>query len=239
MSSSTNEPNLTPSSDIKNFDDRKASGQMPSENVVKRSGKSLVFPPSRKSKSKSSESQSNPSSVSDRSAKKIKVASKQKALLSAVQMKPEAEVAQKKMEEDHTSQLSCMTSDEIRKHLDSLNKRIVLSSRTVTHKCRPILQELMEDQFGWVFHDAVDPVALGLPDYFDVIKNPMHMDLIRKKLENAIYPDMDSFAHDMRLVFQNSILYNGESSEVGELAQSMMSRFETLFSAVQAGKISG
>ena len=94
----------------------------------------------------------------------------------------------------------------------------------------------MDDQFGWVFHDAVDPVALGLPDYFDVIKNPMHMDLIRKKLENAIYPDMDSFAHDMRLVFQNSILYNGESSEVGELAQSMMSRFEKLFSAVQAGK---
>jgi hypothetical protein len=178
----------------------------------------------------------NTANASDRLAKKAKMSAKSKSPLSTVHVKPESDIGQKKMEEDHMSQLSCMTSDEIRKHLDSLNKRIILSSRTVTHKCRPILQELMDDQFGWVFHDAVDPVALGLPDYFDVIKNPMHMDLIRKKLENAIYPDMDSFAHDVRLVFQNSILYNGESSEVGELAQSMMSRFEQLFSAVQAGK---
>lgn len=25
--------------------------------------------------------------------------------------------------------------------------------------------------FGW-FHDAVDPVTLGVPDYFDVVKTP-------------------------------------------------------------------
>jgi Bromodomain/TAZ zinc finger len=232
----SNEPTITSSSDIKYSGDTKTSVPKQSETVGKRSGKSLIFPPSRKSKSKNTEAQLNSTSVNDRLAKKTKIAPKPKSILSTSHSKPESEAMQKKMEEDHMSQLSCMTSEEIRKHLESLNKRIVLSSRTVTHKCRPILQELMDDQFGWVFHDAVDPVALGLPDYFDVIKNPMHMDLIRKKLENAIYPDMDSFAHDMRLVFQNSILYNGESSEVGELAQSMMSRFEKLFSAVQAGK---
>ena len=231
------EPTLTSSSDVKNSADSKTSAKKQSDAVVKRTGKSLVLPPSRKSKSKNSDSPSIASSISDRSTKKAKVTQKLRAIISTAQIKPESEVTQKRLEEDHASQLSCMTSEEIRKHLDSLNKRIVLSSRTVTHKCRPILQELMDDQFGWVFHDAVDPVALGLPDYFDVIKNPMHMDLIRKKLENAIYPDMDSFAHDMRLVFQNSIVYNGESSEVGELAQSMMSRFEKLFDEVQAGTI--
>ena len=237
LSMANNEPALTSSSDIKYSGDVKASVNKNSDSVSKRSGKSLVFPPSRKSKTKNVESQSSTAaSASDRLAKKAKVTPKPKGILSMSHIKPEKESRQKRLEEDPRSQLSCMSSDEIRKHLDSLNKRIVLSSRTVTHKCRPILQELMDDQFGWVFHDAVDPVALGLPDYFDVIKNPMHMDLIRKKLENAIYPDMDSFAHDMRLVFQNSILYNGESSEVGELAQSMMSRFEKLFSAVQAGK---
>jgi hypothetical protein len=47
---------------------------------------------------------------------------------------------------------------------------------------------------------------------------------------------VESFAHDVRLVFRNSILYNGESSEVGELAQSMMSRFEKLYGDVVAGK---
>ena len=128
-----------------------------------------------------------------------------------------------------------MTKDEIQKHLDSLNKHIVLSSRTVTHKCRPIINELLEHQFGWVFKDAVDPVALGLPDYFDVIKTPMHLELVKKKLENAIYSDMEGFARDTRLVFQNAILYNGESSEVGELAQSLLNYFEVSYKAVVKG----
>ena len=141
-----------------------------------------------------------------------------------------------KAEEVSISPLLCMTKEEIQKHLESLNKRIVLSSRTVTHKCRPIMNDLMEHQFGWVFKDAVDPVALGLPDYFDVIKNPMHLELVKKKLENAIYSDMEGFARDTRLVFQNAILYNGESSEVGELAQSMLNLFEILFKAVVKGK---
>ena len=141
----------------------------------------------------------------------------------------------KKADELAISPLLCMTKDEIQKHLDSLNKHIVLSSRTVTHKCRPIINELLEHQFGWVFKDAVDPVALGLPDYFDVIKTPMHLELVKKKLENAIYSDMEGFARDTRLVFQNAILYNGESSEVGELAQSLLNYFEVSYKAVVKG----
>jgi hypothetical protein len=75
------------------------------------------------------------------------------------------------------SLVSGMTRDAIEKHLESLNIQIRLSSRTVTQKCLPVIQELIDDQFGWVFHDAVDPVAIGLPDYFDVVKTPTHLEL--------------------------------------------------------------
>lgn len=143
-----------------------------------------------------------------------------------------------KLDELAISPMLCMTKDEILKHVASLNKRIVLSSRTVTHKCRPILQNLLDHQYGWVFRDAVDPVALGLPDYFDVIKTPMHLGLVKKKLENAIYSEMEEFAKDTRLVFENAILYNGESSEVGELAQSLIVVFEKSFRAVVKGMCS-
>jgi len=135
-----------------------------------------------------------------------------------------------------TSLMTSMTKEDIAQHLKSLNKKIWLSSRTVTHKCLPIIQDLIDDQFGWVFHDAVDPVALGLPDYFDIVKNPMHLELVKKKLENAIYADMDSFERDVRLVFENAILYNGDDSEVGRLAQDMLSKFEALYNAVVEGK---
>jgi Bromodomain len=134
------------------------------------------------------------------------------------------------------SLVSVMSKDMIQKHLDSLNKRIHMSSRTVTYKCLPLVQELLDDQFGWVFKDPVDPVALGLPDYFDVVKTPMHLDLVKKKLENAIYSDMNGCARDVRLVFENAILYNGEASEVGKLAQSMLDMFGTSFTQVMKGK---
>jgi Bromodomain/TAZ zinc finger len=135
----------------------------------------------------------------------------------------------------NTSVIPALTTDNITKHLSSLNKMTRLSARTVTQKCLPILQELVDDQFGWVFRDAVDPLAMGLPDYFDVVKNPMYLELVKKKLQNAIYSDTKSFAHDVKLVFENAILYNGESSEVGVLANSFLTRFEHLYKALVQG----
>lgn len=137
---------------------------------------------------------------------------------------------------DCTSLIPFMSREAIQKHLESLNKRIVLSSRTVTHKCLPLLQDLLDDPYGWVFQDPVDPVALGLPDYYEVVKTPMHLDLVRKRLDNAIYSDMESFAREVRLVFENAILYNGDSSEVGGLANSMLNKFNQAFADMVQGE---
>ena len=160
-----------------------------------------------------------------------------------VQLNPEERAQKKKSAKaelgplagEASSLISFMPRDMIMRHLESLNKRIRLSSRTVTHKCMPVVEALIDDQFGWVFHDPVDPVALGLPDYFDVVKNPMHLSLVKKKLESAIYGDMELFARDVRLVFENAILYNGEASEVGELAQTMLHKFDLLYREVVQG----
>jgi Bromodomain/TAZ zinc finger len=233
VASETTEPIDTVASNVQSTTSASLPQQNRMGNVGKRFGKSLVLPPARKSKSSENDGQANKNSSPP---KKSKPSSKPKTVAAREPLKPDGDT-RKKIAEDQMSLLSCMSPDEINKHIESLNKQIILSSRTVTHKCRPIIQELLDDQFGWVFHDAVDPVALGLPDYFDVIKNPMHMDLVRKKLESAIYSDMESFARDMRLVFQNAILYNGESSEVGELAQSMILRFDKLYNAVVEGTV--
>lgn len=124
------------------------------------------------------------------------------------------------------------SKEETQKQRRTSNKKIDLSPKMITEKCTPVLQELMDDQFGWVFREAVDPVALGLPDYFDVVKTPMHLELVKKKLESSVYSDMELFARDTRLVFENAILYNGESSEVGELAQSMLNSFKVSYDAL-------
>jgi len=130
-----------------------------------------------------------------------------------------------------------MKESEISQHMDSLNKRFRLTSRQVTHKCLPLVQSLIDDPFGWVFNDAVDPISLGLPDYFEVVKTPMHLELVKQKLENAIYNELEACARDVRLVFQNAILYNGESSEVGTFAQTMLDKFEGPYQAMVRGTL--
>jgi hypothetical protein len=130
---------------------------------------------------------------------------------------------------------SSMPKGDVEQHLLMLHKGLHLTSRTITHKCLPIVQQLIDDPYGWVFRDAVDPVVFGLPDYFEVVKNPMHLLLVKKKLENAVYTDMASFERDVKLVFENAILYNGEDSEVGTLAKTMMGVFEKEYKKVCEG----
>jgi len=134
-----------------------------------------------------------------------------------------------------TSLTSSMPKGDVEQHLLLLHKGLHLTSRTITHKCLPIVQQLIDDPFGWVFRDAVDPVVFGLPDYFEVVKNPMHLLLVKKKLENAVYTDMASFERDVKLVFENAILYNGDESDVGQLAQTMRGVFEREYRKVCGG----
>ena len=73
-----------------------------------------------------------------------------------------------------------------------------------------LIQELIDDQYGWVCHNVVDPIALGLPDYLDVVITPMHIELVKKKtlVENAIYSDdMEAFERDLKLVCESAILF--------------------------------
>jgi len=135
---------------------------------------------------------------------------------------------------DGASQPSLSKGD-VEQHLLMLNKGLHLTSRTITHKCLPIVQRLIDDPYGWVFRDAVDPVLFSLPDYFEVVKNPMHLLLVKKKLENAVYTDMASFERDVKLVFENAILYNGEESDVGTLAKTMKGVFEAEYKKVCEG----
>ena len=137
-----------------------------------------------------------------------------------------------------TSLIPSMTTASIIEHLDSLHGGLCLTPRRVGQRCLPIIRKLINDPCGWVFRDPVNPVELGLPDYFDVVKKPMHLALIEQKLESGVYIDMDEFKKEVRLVFDNAILYNGENSDVGEMASDMLKSFEREYAILQKGMLS-
>lgn len=55
----------------------------------------------------------------------------------------------------------------------------------------------------------MNPIELGIPDYPDIIKNPMDFSTIKKKLNNGLYPNFENFNEDMNLTFNNCFIYNG------------------------------
>ena len=68
-------------------------------------------------------------------------------------------------------------------------------------------------------------MELQLPDYFQVITNPMDLGTIKKRLENGCYHAMEEFESDVNLVFDNAMLYNAEGSVVYNMAQEMKNIF--------------
>jgi len=43
----------------------------------------------------------------------------------------------------------------------------------------PCLQVMKNQKHGWVFNEPVDPIKLGIPDYFQIIKHPMDLGTVK------------------------------------------------------------
>ena len=52
---------------------------------------------------------------------------------------------------------------------------------------RNVLPNIRKHKHAWPFQKPVDPVNLGLPDYFDVVKRPMDLSTIKKKIDRNEY----------------------------------------------------
>jgi len=89
--------------------------------------------------------------------------------------------------------------------------------------CRSLLEDLMEHESSQPFNEPVDE---ELTDYFEVVKNPMDLGTIRDKLNSHQYKTTEFFVDDVRLVFDNCLLYNEPSSEIGISAQILWSFFK-------------
>ncbi|KAJ0409295.1 hypothetical protein ATCC90586_007573 [Pythium insidiosum] len=63
------------------------------------------------------------------------------------------------------------------------------------------------------------------PIYFKIVRRPMDLNTIKKKLDAGIYKHMDQFAEDVRLTFNNAMLFNSEDQDVYNLAKDMLNDF--------------
>ncbi|XP_067320973.1 bromodomain-containing protein 2 isoform X2 [Anolis sagrei] len=95
--------------------------------------------------------------------------------------------------------------------------------------CNGILKELVSKKhaaYAWPFYKPVDASALGLHDYHEIIKHPMDLSTIKRKMENRDYRDAQEFASDVRLMFSNCYKYNPPDHDVVAMARKLQDVFE-------------
>jgi len=92
--------------------------------------------------------------------------------------------------------------------------------------CHSILEDLMNHKYSHPFNQPVDPVALKIPDYFDVIKHPMDFGTISKQFKKNLYNSEEDFEKDILLVFDNAMIYNASGSDVYVMAQTLKKVFK-------------
>jgi len=92
--------------------------------------------------------------------------------------------------------------------------------------CESLLRAVQKNKYAWVFMEPVNVDALGIHDYYTIVKKPMDFKTIRGKIESKTYTNPLEFCEDMRLVFTNCHLYNKVDSDVGKMGTNVSEDFE-------------
>mmetsp|Transcript_21403 Transcript_21403/g.34619 ORF Transcript_21403/g.34619 Transcript_21403/m.34619 type:complete len:368 (-) Transcript_21403:86-1189(-) len=100
-------------------------------------------------------------------------------------------------------------------------------------RCLQLLTAIQSRSDAEVFLHPVDWKTLGLDDYPKIIKQPMDLGTVERKLTNGKYKDIDGFAKDMRLIWDNTMTYNVEGSDIHRDALSLSNMFNRKFKDIE------
>ncbi|XP_073964782.1 bromodomain adjacent to zinc finger domain 2B toutatis isoform X3 [Choristoneura fumiferana] len=90
--------------------------------------------------------------------------------------------------------------------------------------CKGLLCEMECHEHAWPFLVPVN--TKQFPQYKKVIKCPMDLSTIKRKLHDGTYKCKEEFASDVRLIFSNCEVFNEDDSPVGRAGHNMRQFFD-------------
>lgn len=101
------------------------------------------------------------------------------------------------------------------------------TTNQLQHLLKVVMKALWKHQFAWPFQQPVDTVKLNLPDYHRIIRHPMDLGTIKKRLEHCYYSSAQECIDDFKTMFTNCYVYNKPGEDVVLMAQALEKLFLT------------
>ncbi|KAL7285940.1 LOW QUALITY PROTEIN: hypothetical protein ACG7TL_001055 [Trametes sanguinea] len=111
--------------------------------------------------------------------------------------------------------------DKMKKMLNDIHKAVLNLEDDTGRKRSELFREL--------------PDRREYPDYYQLIKQPIALSTIRKRISSHYYKNVLDFREDMRLMFNNARTYNQEGSWVYVDADEMEKVFDAMFNQIIVG----
>lgn len=95
-------------------------------------------------------------------------------------------------------------------------------------KSLKILNYLKTHNSADPFKKPVDPEALRIPQYYEIIKQPMDISTVEYNLKNEKYTLSEQFEKDVNLIWENACKFNPVDSQVYKMAIEMKEEFNKI-----------
>lgn len=128
--------------------------------------------------------------------------------------KPISNEELEKFESDYPDIAKYWKNPDSLEELDSIDQNAIDSFKPWEKPGKKLIANLWRSNHAWIFHEPVDALKLGIPDYLEVVKHPMDFGTIKKKLNNNAYRSGEELIKDLDQVFENCRLYNKPESDV-------------------------
>ncbi|XP_076266161.1 nucleosome-remodeling factor subunit NURF301-like [Rhynchophorus ferrugineus] len=102
---------------------------------------------------------------------------------------------------------------------------------------KKLMKQIQTHKSAWPFMEPVDPTEA--PDYYKVIKEPMDLQMIDRKITDQKYRKLSEFIGDMTKIFDNCRYYNPKESPFFKCAESLETFFKALAYMLFKKKLNG
>ncbi|NWW56744.1 BRDT protein, partial [Ifrita kowaldi] len=102
-----------------------------------------------------------------------------------------------------------------------INNKSGCQTNQLQYLQRVVMRAMWRHNFSWPFHQPVDAAALNLPDYYTIIKKPMDLGTIKKRLEHNYYTKAAECIEDFKTMFWNCYMYNKPGDDIVFMAEEL------------------